>query len=78
MLVRHYVVLIFGIQWLIVRRDVDLVIGQLVFAEVLEEISVPRPVEMHVSVVRVLGLFSMVSVLNFCFEDDRYHLMKAG
>jgi hypothetical protein len=40
-----------------VRWDVDLIIWQLVFAEVLEQISVPRPVEMHVSVVRVFGLF---------------------
>jgi hypothetical protein len=76
MLVWHYVVFIFGIQWLIVRRDVDVVIRQLVFAEVLEEIGVPGPVEVHVSAVGVLGLGLLVSMLDVCFEDDLYHLMK--
>jgi hypothetical protein len=77
MLVRHYVVLIFRIQGLVVRWDVDLIIRQLVLAKVLEEISIPRPVEMHVIMVRVLGLVLVVSKLNVCCEDDPYHLMKA-
>lgn len=78
MLIWHYVILIFGIQWLIMRRDIDLVIRQLVFAEVLEEISVPRPVEVHVIMVRVLGLVSLVSMPYICREDDLYHLLNPG
>jgi hypothetical protein len=57
MLIRHYIVLVFRIERLVVRRDVDLVIWQLVFAEVLEEVCVPGSVEVHVSVVGVFGLY---------------------
>jgi hypothetical protein len=36
MLIGHYIVLIFRVDGLVVRRNVDLIIGELVFAEVFE------------------------------------------
>lgn len=64
MLVWHYIVLVFGIQWLVVRWNVDLVVRELVFAEVFKEVGVSRPVEVHVSAVRVFRLVPLVSRLN--------------
>jgi hypothetical protein len=54
MLVRHYIVFIFRIDRLVVRRDVDLVVWELVFAKVFEEVRIAGPVEVNV---RVGGVF---------------------
>ncbi len=78
MLIWHYIVLIFRIQWLVVRRDVDVVIRQLVFAEIFKEVCVSRPVKMHVSMVRIFRLVPLVSMLGVCCEDDQYHPMITG
>lgn len=56
MLIGHYIVLIFRVDGLIVRRNVDLIIGELVFAEVFEEVRVPRSVEVNVGIGGVFGL----------------------
>jgi hypothetical protein len=56
MLIGHYIVLIFRIDGLVVRRNVDLIIGELVFAEVFEEVRVPGSVEVNVGIGRVFGL----------------------
>ncbi len=56
MLIWYHVVLIFGIQGLIVRRDVDIVIWELVFAEVFEEVGVSGAVEVDICVAGVFGL----------------------
>jgi hypothetical protein len=56
MLVRHYIVFIFWIDRLVVRRDVDLVVWELVFAEVFEEVRVTGPVEVDVGVGGVFRL----------------------
>lgn len=50
MLVRHHVVLIFRVDGLEVGRDVDVVFGEAVLAEVFEEASVPRSVEVDICV----------------------------
>lgn len=78
MLVWYYIVLVFGVQWLVVRRDVDLIVGEFVFTEVFEEICVSRPVEVHVSEVRVFGLVLPISMLIVCCNGDLYHFMKCG
>jgi hypothetical protein len=57
MLVRDYVVFVFGVERLVVRWDIDLVIWELVLAEVFEEVCVPETVEVHVGVVGVFGLY---------------------
>ena len=56
MLIRHYIVLIFWVQGLIVRRHVDLVIGKCVAAEVFEEIGMPGGCEVNVGVIGVFRL----------------------
>ncbi|KAE8450903.1 hypothetical protein EG329_005343 [Mollisiaceae sp. DMI_Dod_QoI] len=45
MLIWHYIVFVFWVDGLVVRRDVDLVIRQLVFAEVFKEVGVSGAVE---------------------------------
>jgi hypothetical protein len=56
MLIGHYIVLIFRIDGLVVRRNVDLIIGELVFAKVFEEVGVPGSVEVNVGIGGVFGL----------------------
>jgi hypothetical protein len=56
MLIRNYIILVFWIDRLVVRRNVDLVIWELVFAEIFEEVGVKQVVEVYVSVVGVFGL----------------------
>jgi hypothetical protein len=46
----HYIILVFGIDRLIVRRYVNLIVGQLVFTEVFKEICVSWTVEMDVGI----------------------------
>lgn len=58
-LVGHDVVLILGVDGLVVRRHVDVVVGQLILAEVLEEIRVARPLHVYV---RVAPVFVLVGV----------------
>ena len=50
-LVWHYIVLVFWVDRLVMRGNIDFVVGQLVFAEIFEEVRVPRAVEVHVGVV---------------------------
>jgi len=50
MLVGHYIIFVFWIDGLVVRRHVDLVVGKLVFAEVLEEVGVSGTVEVDVCI----------------------------
>jgi hypothetical protein len=49
-LIGYHIVLVFGIDGLVVRWHVDLVIGELVFAEVFEEVRVAGSVEVNVGV----------------------------
>lgn len=51
MLIWHYVVLVFWVGGLVVGWDVDLVVRQLVFAEVFKEICIARAVEVHIGVI---------------------------
>ncbi len=55
-LVGHDVVLVFGVNGLVVRGHVDLVVGQLVLAEVLEEVGVAWPLHVDVCVASVFIL----------------------
>jgi hypothetical protein len=57
MLVWHHIILVFGVQRLVLRRDVDLVVGQLGGAEVFEEVDGARMVEVDVGVVGIFGLW---------------------
>lgn len=50
MLIGNNIILIFWIQWLIVGRDIDVVVGELVAAEVLEEVGVAGGREVDVGV----------------------------
>jgi hypothetical protein len=52
-LIRHYVVLILGIDRLVMWRNVDIVVREFVFAEVLKEVGIARPIEVDVGVGRV-------------------------
>lgn len=63
MLVRHYVVFVFGIERLVLRRHVDLVVGQFVLAEVFEEIGVAGAREVDVGVGGVFGHFKLGCVV---------------
>jgi hypothetical protein len=49
-LIGYYIILIFGIDGLVVRWYVDFVVGELVFAEVFEEVRVAGSVEVNVGV----------------------------
>jgi hypothetical protein len=55
-LVRHHVVLILWVDGLVMRRDVDLVVGQLVLAKVLKQVRVPRPLHVYICITPVLVL----------------------
>jgi len=57
MLIGDNVVFIFRVEWLILRWNEDLVIRECVLAKVLEEIGVPRTIEMDIRVIRILGHF---------------------
>jgi len=50
MLVGNYIIFIFWIDRLVVRRHIDFVVGELVFAEVFEEVGVAGAVEVDVGV----------------------------
>lgn len=55
-MVWNYIILVLGVDGLVVRRDVDLIVGEFVLAEVLEEVCVSRPVEVNVCVIGVFRL----------------------
>lgn len=57
MLVGNNIVLVLGVDGLQVRRHVHFVVGQAVFAEVVEEIGVARTVKVDVGVGGVLVLW---------------------
>ena len=57
MLVWYYIILIFWVDRLVVWRDVDFVVGELVFAEVFEEVCVAGAREVDVGVGGVFGLW---------------------
>lgn len=61
MLVWDYVVFVFGVDRLVLGRDVDFVVGQLVLAEVLEEVRVAGAVHVHVGEARVFVLGVLVA-----------------
>jgi hypothetical protein len=50
-LIGNYIILILWVYGLVVRWDIDIVIGQFVFAEVLEEISYTGQGEVDVGVI---------------------------
>ena len=50
MLVRDYIVFVFGVDGLVVWRHVYFVVGELIFAEVFEEVRVAGSVEVDVGV----------------------------
>jgi len=54
MLIRYYIIFILRVDRLVVRRNIDLVIGEFVLAEVFEEVGVAGTVEVDVSVGGVL------------------------
>jgi hypothetical protein len=58
-LIRDYIVLIFRIQRLVVGWHVDFIVGELVFAEVFEEVCIAATREMDVGVVGVFGLWGL-------------------
>jgi hypothetical protein len=60
-LVGDNIVFIFWIQRLVLGRHKDLVIWQLVLAEILEEVSIPRAVEVYI---RVVGVFRLQILLD--------------
>jgi hypothetical protein len=49
-LIRNYIIFIFWVDGLVMRRNVDLIVGQLVFTEVLEEVGVSCAIEVDVGV----------------------------
>jgi hypothetical protein len=51
MLIWDNIILVFGVQWLVLRRDVNLVVWQLVSAEVFEEVGISGAIEVDVCVV---------------------------
>ena len=55
-LVGYNIVFIFRVQRLVLGRHKNLVIWQLVLAEVLKEVCIPRTVEVYIRVVGVFGL----------------------
>lgn len=59
-LVRHHVVLVLGVDGLQVRRDVDVVGGELVLAEIFKQVRVARGVHVHVGEGGVFVLFFFV------------------
>jgi hypothetical protein len=56
MLIRHYIILILRVDGLQVRRDVDVICGELVFAEVLEQVGVAGGLHVDVGVCCVFVL----------------------
>jgi len=50
MLIRNYIILIFWVQRLVLRRYVDFIIWELVFAEVFEKICMAGSGEVDVGV----------------------------
>jgi hypothetical protein len=55
-LIRYHVILVFWVDGPVLRRDVNLVVGELVLAEVLEEIRVAGAMHVHIVEARVFGL----------------------
>jgi uncharacterized protein YlxW (UPF0749 family) len=55
-LIRNDIVLIFGVDRPVLRRDVNLIIGELVLAEVIEEICVAGAMHVHIGEARVFVL----------------------
>jgi hypothetical protein len=51
MLVWHHVIFVFRVDGLVVRRDIDLVVRQLIFAEIFEKICISSTVEVYVGVI---------------------------
>lgn len=51
MLIWHYVVFIFWIDRLVMGWHINLVIWQLVFAEVFQEICIARTVEVNIGII---------------------------
>jgi len=56
MLVWNHIILIFWIDGLILGGNVDLIIWELVSAEIIKEICISRTVEVDVGAVRVFRL----------------------
>jgi hypothetical protein len=56
-LVWYYIILVFWVDRLVVCRDVDFVVGELVFAEIFEEVCVAGASEVDVGVGGVFGLW---------------------
>lgn len=61
MLVGDNIVFILRVQRLVLSRHKDLVIWKLVLAEILEEVGIPRAVEVYV---RVVGVFRLQKLLD--------------
>lgn len=61
MLIRYYIIFVLGIDWLIMRRNVNFIVWKFVFAEVFEEVRVSCSREVDVGVGRVFGLGRDVS-----------------
>lgn len=71
MLVRHYIIFIFRIRWLVLRRDVDEFFGEVWGAiEFFEEIGVAGGGEVDVCVGGIFGLVGVKNVLVRVEEED--------
>ncbi len=66
MLIGDYIVLVLGIEGLVVGRDVDLVVGELVAAEVFEEVGVEGAGEVDVGVGGIFGLWVRLVAVLLC------------
>lgn len=58
MLIRDNVILVFWVDGPVLRRDVNLVVGELVLAEVLEDVRVAGAMHVHIVEARVFVLGS--------------------
>ena len=76
MLIRDYVVLIFGVDGLVMRWNVDLVIWELVLAEIFEQVCVSRAIEVDIGMVRVFRLELRISAMKMCDPRNSTTIVK--
>lgn len=78
-LLGHDIILVLRVDGLVLRGDVNVVGGQLVAAELLEQVSVAGPVEVNLGMLGVFILFGDISViLPFSFMILGYLEMVQG
>lgn len=72
-LVGHHVILVLRVDGLMLRRDIDFVVREAVFAEVLEQVGIARSVHVHIGegAVFVLGQQCQRGVAGLSREPQR-------